>query len=126
MNDSATSDFERLLTGNLARVFSEPDDDRRRSALAELWDPDAVLYEDGHRAQGLDAIGKTVGDLLKSLPPGTTFIAEGGVVGHNGAARVRWSALDANGQAGPVTGTDVAFIEDGRISRLYVFLDPLP
>ena len=120
------SDFERLLSGNMARVFSEPDDKRRRDALAELWQPDGILYEDGHVAQGLDAIATTVEKLLASLPPGTSFAPEGGAVGHNGAARLRWRALDANGEAGPVSGTDVAFVEDGRIARLYVFLDPMP
>ena len=65
-----------------------------------------------------------VGALLKMLPPGTTFEAEGPAAGHHGLGRLRWRAVDASGKPLGVTGTDIAVVEDGRIAKLYVILDP--
>ena len=36
---------EPLLDANLVRVFGERNRDRRQAAIAELYAPDAVLYE---------------------------------------------------------------------------------
>lgn len=40
-----TAGYERLLHANLVRVFSERNRARRQAAIAELYAPDAVLYE---------------------------------------------------------------------------------
>ena len=53
-----------------------------------------------------------------------TFEAEGPAVGHHGLGRLRWRAVDSSGKPLGVTGTDIAFVEDGRIAKLYVILDP--
>ena len=118
------SDYDALLTANAVRVFSEPDEARRRQALEELWQPDGTLYEAEKVVAGIEAISASVSALLAMLPPGTRFAPDGAAVGHHGLARLRWRAVDAAGHPGPVTGTDVAVIEDGRIASLYVLLDP--
>jgi len=115
---------DTLLAANAVRVFSEADAGRRRAALADLWAADGILYEEGHVVEGIDAISRSVGDLLASLPPGTRFEPDGPAVAHNGVGRLRWQAVGADGEPAPVTGTDVAFFENGKIARLYVFLDP--
>jgi hypothetical protein len=115
--------FEQLLHANLLRVFGERNRERRRAAIAEIYAPDAVLYEPDASATGHDAIDDAVEALLTSLPPMFVFTALGPAVGHHGVARLRWAAGPANGPAA-VTGTDVAHIADGRIHNLYVLLDP--
>lgn len=121
--DVATMSFEQLLHANLLRVFGERNRERRRAAIAEIYAPDAVLYEPDASATGHDAIDDAVEALLTSLPPMFVFTALGPAVGHHGVARLRWAAGPANGPAA-VTGTDVAHIADGRIHNLYVLLDP--
>jgi hypothetical protein len=64
-----------------------------------------------------------VGTLLKMPPPGPTFEAEGSAAGHHGLGRLRWRAVDTSGKPLGVTGTDIAFVEDGRIAKLCVILD---
>jgi len=59
------------------------------------------------------------------MPREFVFTALGPAVGHNGVARLRWSAGPPDGPAA-VTGTDVVHIENGRIKSLRVFLDPAP
>jgi len=116
-------DGTQLLQANLARVFGERNRERRRAAIADIYAPDAVLYEPHASATGHDAINEAVDTLLMSLPPEFVFTAQGPAVGHHGIARLRWTAGPANGPA-VVTGMDVAHVAEGRIQSLYVLLDP--
>lgn len=120
----ADTDYDALLRANAMRVFSEPDRARRDAALAELWAENGALVEPGRVVTGWDAISDAVGQLLDMLPPGTRFAPSDAAVGHHGIARLDWGTQDADGMPGPITGTDVALIESGRIVRLYVMLDP--
>jgi hypothetical protein len=126
MTDPRAKDpnLEAVLTANAVRVFSERDAAKRLLALQELWARDGVLYEDEHVVTGIEAISASVGALLDNLPPGTRFAPDGPVVGHHGLARLKWIAVDAAGTPGPASGIDVAFVEHGRITSLYVFLNP--
>jgi len=115
--------YEPLLHANLVRVFGERNRERRQAAIAEIYAPDAVLYEPDATATGHDAINEAVETLLANLPPAFVFTAQGPAIGHHGIARLRWTAGPPNGPAA-VTGTDVAHVADGRIQSLYVLLDP--
>jgi hypothetical protein len=117
-------DYDSLLRANAKRVFSEPGVEQRLTALKELWAENGVLVENEHVVTGWDAVSGSVGALLKMLPPGTRFEAVGPAAGHHGLGRLRWHAVDSSGKPLGVTGTDIAFVEDGRIAKLYVILDP--
>ena len=119
----ATDDTNALLDANLVRVFGERNRDRRQAAIAELYAPDAVLYEPDATATGHEAINEAVETLLANLPPAFVFTAQGPAIGHHGVARLRWAAGPPDGPAA-VTGTDVAHVAGGRIQSLYVLLDP--
>ena len=121
--DTAT-DYDGVLRANAKRVFSEPSAERRLIALGELWAENGMLVENEQVVTGREAVSGSVGALLNMLPPGTTFEAEGPAAGHHGLARLRWRAVDPSGKPLGVTGTDIAFVEDGRIAKLYVILDP--
>jgi hypothetical protein len=110
------TDFDTLMRANLERVFSEHDRAKRDVALAELYTDDAVLYDPEGEAQGRDAISDAVDGLLGRLGPGARFEATGPAVGHHDMGRLFWTS-------GPITGTDVATVRDGRIVTLHVFLD---
>ncbi len=116
-------DFDNVLQANLTRVFGERDAARRMDALAELYADDATLYEPDRSFTGHAAINQAVEALLAHLPPDFVFRAIGPAVGHHSVARLRWQAGPPSGPA-PVTGTDVARVEGGRIQTLHVFLDP--
>jgi hypothetical protein len=117
-------DFDHLLRANAKRVFSEAGVDLRLNALKELWAENGVLVESERVVTGWKAVSDSVGALLKMLPPGATFQAEGPAAGHHGLGRLRWRAVDSSGKPLGVTGTDVALVENGRIAKLYVILDP--
>ena len=117
-------DYDDLLRANAMRVFSEPGVERRLTALKELWAEDGVLVENEHVVTGRDAVSRSVGALLRMLPPGARFEPAGPAAGHHGLGRLRWRAVDSSGKPLGVTGTDIAFVEDGHIAKLYVILDP--
>ena len=109
--------YDTLMRANVLRVFNERDPARRRVAITDLYAPDATLFEPGAEATGHAAIDAAVGALLASLPPDAAFTPTGSAVGHHGVGRLRW-------ESGPVSGTDVAHIQGGRIQTLHVFIDP--
>lgn len=119
-------DFDAVLKANAQRVFSEPDAAKRMAALTELWAEDGALVEQDAIASGYEAISASVGALLAHLPSGILFVPQGDAAGHHGLARLRWRATAEDGTPVPVSGTDIAMIEDNRIQRLYVVLDPMP
>src|SRR6202163_2091651 len=120
---TAPLDYDGLMQANLARVFGERDASRRLKAIAQLYAPDATLYELDAEAKGHAAINQAVEALLSHLPPNFAFSANGPAVGHHGIGRLRWQSGPPNGPVA-VSGTDVAHFESGRIHSLYVFLDP--
>lgn len=122
-SDGAAVDYELLMQGNLARVFSERDPARRLVAIQDLYAVDATLHEPHGSAIGHEAIGQAVAALLDNLPAGFAFTAQGPAVGHHGTGRLRWQGGLPGGRTA-VTGTDVAYFQGGKIKTLFVFLDP--
>ena len=120
---TAPLDYDGLMQANLTQVFGERDTSRQLKAIAELYAPDATLYESDSTATGHAAISQAVATLLSSLPPNFAFTAIGPAVGHHGVGRLRWQAGPPNGPVA-ATGTDVARFEAARIQTLHVFLDP--
>jgi hypothetical protein len=123
MSTTQEPDYDHLLRSNLERVFNERDPAKRETALAELFVAEPVLYEPTTIVEGRAAISEVAGKLLEQFGPDFAFVPAGGAVGHHGFACLRWHAGPKGGPIA-VTGTDAAEIKDGRISRLWVLLDP--
>lgn len=123
MNGFRAAKAKDLVLANLETVFNEPDAGRRMQALSAIWAEDAEMFEADAVLVGHQAISDNVGALYARFPPGTRFHAIGRPVVNHDAVLLRWGA--GTDPAKPaVTGTDVGFIAQGRIRRLFVFLDP--
>jgi hypothetical protein len=116
-------DYDRLLRANLERVFNERDGAKREHALSELFVADPVMYEPADIVRGRAAISDVAGKLLQQFGPDFRFVPDGQGVGHHGLGTLRWHAGPKNGPV-VVTGSDVAEIVEGRITRLWVMLNP--
>ncbi|WP_025032654.1 nuclear transport factor 2 family protein [Bradyrhizobium sp. DOA9] len=116
-------DFDQLLRANLERVFNERDEDKRRTAIAELFVEEPVMYEPTKIVRGRLDISRVAGELLKQFGPTFRFVPDGVAVGHHGLARLAWHAGPEQGPVA-VTGADVAEVEGGKIARLWVLLNP--
>lgn len=115
-------DFDHLLRSNLERVFNERDDDKRRAAIAEFFVEEPIMYEPTNIVRGREDISRVAGDLLKQFGSTFRFVPDGAAVGHHGLGHLAWHAGPEHGPVA-VTGTDVAEIESGKISRLWVLLN---
>ena len=125
MTDATNVDYEVQLRSNLERVFSERDASKRAAAVAELFVAEPVMYEPDAVVTGRAAISDVAGKLLEQFGPTFNFAASAPAVGHHGMGSLRWQAGPKDGPV-IVTGTDVAEVENGKISRLWVLLDQQP
>ncbi len=116
-------DYDRLMQANASRVFSERDPALRLCAIRELYTSDALLTEPDGVFKGEVAISDAVTRMLSNLPQTFSFTPLGVAIGHHGVGRLLWKGGPPDGPPA-VTGMDVAHFREGRIERLFVFLDP--
>lgn len=109
-----------LLTQHLA-LWSETDEARRTPVIAEIYTEDIYFVDPFFIISGRPQVNAFIADLLKQNP-GYVFQRVGPVEAHHNVAYLGW-------QFGPpatpaaVTGRDVFELADGRIQRIYTFID---
>ncbi len=114
-----------LLLRNLSGVFGENDPVRRRAAIDEIFNEDAVFYDPkGGVFRGRKEIDRVAGAIRATHPDFEyqPFFApqETGVAG-----RVRWVS-GAPGEPPAYAGTDFIVARNGRIASVCLFFDNLP
>jgi hypothetical protein len=118
----ADQSVTELLEASIARVWNEHADQRRLTAIGEIYHPEAIIYEPERSVTGHLEISAVVAGVLADMPPGFRFEVIGHTLGHHGVAVTRW-------QGGPpgqiiVSGADAARIVDGRIHEHWFFFNP--
>ncbi len=114
--------IRELLHRNLQEVFGEGNAARRRAAIEELYTEDCVLYVPPGILVGHEAIDKFAGDLRATHPHFVYTPQDDAQALHN-AGRLAWGS-GPRGEPPNYTGLDVVIVRDGKITVLYVFLDP--
>jgi hypothetical protein len=112
-----------LLHRNLQEVFGEGDDTRRRAAIEELYTDDCQVFVPPGIFVGHAALDKFAGEL-RATHPHFAYTATGEPQVLHNAARLLWES-GPPGERAAYTGEDVIVVRDGKISVLYVFLDPI-
>ena len=109
-----------LVTSYL-ETWNETDPAARRKAIDELWAPDGVYTDPMAVADGRAQIDATIAAVQGQFA-GLAFTLAGPVDAHHDTARFTWSLGDEL-----VIGFDVLVLNaDGRISKVYGFLDKVP
>jgi SnoaL-like domain len=123
-----TSQIDTNMTALAQRYidsWNEADGQARRALLDELYTPDARYTDPLVDARGRDQIDATIGGAQQQFT-GLVFSLGGPVDSHHEIARFQWH-LGAPGSAEPaVVGFDVVVAQDGRLHRVYGFLDKVP
>jgi hypothetical protein len=117
-------DIATLILRNLTDVFGENDPVRRRKAVNEIFNEEAVFYDPkGGAFRGRDEIHRIAG-VIKATHPDYEYqpLAPPEVVGD--AGRVRWVS-GAPGKPPEYAGTDFIVARNGRIVAVYLFFDSL-
>ncbi|RSM43219.1 nuclear transport factor 2 family protein [Amycolatopsis balhimycina DSM 5908] len=110
------------LVGNYIAMWNETDGRVRRTMVEDLFTPNGTYTDPTVAADGTAAIDEYIATSQKNLT-GMLF-THGTVLTHHDAVHFSWQIGPAGGEPA-VTGFDVAWIEDGRIRRLYGFFNGL-
>jgi hypothetical protein len=115
-------DVNTLVEDYIA-AWNEPDADRRRAAVREVFSADAtyldpVMQGEGH--EGLDAmIAAAQGQF-----PGHRFVLAGSPDAHHDRLRFTWRLVGPDGGRAVATGHDFATLDaDGRMRAVTGFLE---
>ena len=111
-----------LLHRNLQEVFGEGDAALRREAIDQFYTDDCVVYVPPGVLAGRDALDKFAGDL-RATHPHFVYTPHGEAQALHNAGILAWGS-GPRGEAPDYTGLDVIIVRDGRIAKLYVFLNP--
>ncbi|MHC1562651.1 nuclear transport factor 2 family protein [Actinomycetospora sp. C-140] len=116
------TDVGEILQRNLVEVFGERDDARRRAAIAAIYHEDVLFQDPEALVRGRDAVDAKVTALLADAPADFVFRATGPARLSGDLGLLSW-AFGPEGGVPVVAGTDIALVEDGRITRLHTLLD---
>jgi hypothetical protein len=113
------------LIDRYCAVWNEPDANRRRELLTEVWATDASYTDPSVHAPTAAALLTHVAGVM-SRRPGARVIRTTAVDAHHGLARFGWHVVQADGTSLP-DGLDIAELSaDGtRIKRIVGFFGPL-
>ncbi len=109
--------LERMVPG----VFDEPDAERRAAVIDELFSEEIVFTDPHATVVGRTALAAAVTALRERLA--TAAFTPAGPAREVGDLGMRPWRLVAEGGDQLGTGTDVVLVLDGRIARLWTFLD---
>jgi hypothetical protein len=113
---------EKIIERNLLEVFNASDADSRRAAIDELWDKYGVFIDPGGVHEGVEKINAIV-QLLFTQFEDYVFSVHGPGQSMHGVGRLPWSYGPPDDPQ-RLTGTDVGVTKDGKLTALYVFIDP--
>jgi hypothetical protein len=107
-------------------IWNEPDAERRRQTIRDLWQEDAQ-----HLARTLDAVGHAgIETRVKNAyekwvrEKGNVFRLRDGVDSHHDAIKLRWEMLPSTGGEVISIGFDFLVLGgDGRIRTGYQFIE---
>lgn len=117
------TDTPTLIATHL-EAYGQADPERRRRLIGECWAPDGILADPPLDATGHDGIDALFA-AVQGQVPGVTFRRTSGIDEHHGVARYSWDMLAADGTVA-ASGIDVAHVDDGLLTRVTGFFEPLP
>jgi hypothetical protein len=105
--------------------WNEPDVERRRSMLEQVWADDGVYTDPTVELPGREALIEHISGFQQSFA-GARIEPTSGVEVHHGWLRFSWSMLDGSGTV-LTEGFDVGQLDDdGRIKLIVGFFGPFP
>jgi hypothetical protein len=110
-----------LLMRNFNEIFIELDPVKRAALLAESYTEDCLWIHPGGRIVGREGINDAATEIRKHFAQYRYTVTSEIQVMHN-VATCRWGS-GMPGQPFHYTGTDFLEEADGRVLRLYTFID---
>jgi catechol 2,3-dioxygenase-like lactoylglutathione lyase family enzyme len=119
-NVSLSAEQTKLLVEKHFVIWNETDQARRTAALNAIYADDIEMTDRNFIAVGHNQVNQFVIGLQKKYP-GFKFTVKS-VEAHHNLIRVYWEH-GAKNKPATVTGMDLFVIENGKVQKLYVFVD---
>jgi len=123
MSQRESSELNALVDCYIA-VWHEPDAERRRKRIAELWVEDGVQFTQSREIRGYKALEERVQAAHEEFVQtgGFVFRLSSDAQGHHNALKFHWEMVPAGGGEVAATGTIFLLLsDDGRICFDYQF-----
>ncbi|WP_225725848.1 MULTISPECIES: nuclear transport factor 2 family protein [unclassified Nocardia] len=112
------------IVAQYLEAWNTTDAAARQAAVARVFTEDASYVDPLMAVNGHAEIDAGIAAAQAQFP-GLVFRQAGAVDGHHDQVRFTWELGPADGPA-IVVGFDVAVLENGRIAKVYGFLDKVP
>lgn len=112
--------IETLMHANLLEVFGERDPERRRAAIARTYTEDVQFVDPDEIVVGHEALDAKAQRLLDGAPD-FVFSPAGPIYVSHDLGYLAWH-FGPEGQSPVVSGLDIGFVVDGRITKIYTIL----
>lgn len=112
-----------LLQDSLLLIWNNRDAAERLTLMHNIYAPGIQFFEsnDAEPFTGYEPINNLIGKLQADWPADFTFTLQAPLKLNHNMQHASW-ALGAPNQQPAATGIDVALTEDGKITKLYLFL----
>jgi hypothetical protein len=117
------------LVKNYVEMWNEPDAEKRRRTIRELWTEDGAQYTKIHEPRGYAELEERVTNAhVKNVRDGGyIFRPKGDAEGHHNLVRVHWEMVPAKGGKVEALGQDLFLLDDaGKIEANWTFMEPTP
>lgn len=118
--DDFDADKNKALVEKHFQIWNETDNAKRVKLLNQVYAQDIEMTDRHFIATGQEEINKFVADLQKQHP-GSKFTTRSVQMHHN-IVRLFWQS-GTKSKPDAVTGMDLFVIENGKVKKLYVFVD---
>jgi len=122
MIETTTTTLGHLMERNVTEVFGERDRARRERAIAELYTDDCAFYDPDGESIGRAALADRAQRILDQSPQDFAIRVAGPAEVLYDLGRLRWQTGPA-GAPPVVSGMDVAVFANGKIRRMYTFIE---
>jgi catechol 2,3-dioxygenase-like lactoylglutathione lyase family enzyme len=116
-----TDDEVKTLVENHLKLWNEQDDAQRKTILDAIYSPDVEMIDRHFIASGHAEVDSFI-KALHSKDPDFRFSHIRPIETHHNIARLYWSVGNTT-KPNAVTGMDLFVIENGKVQKLYVFVD---
>jgi len=119
--------FTTELVDRYVALWNEPDNEKRRWAISELFTADAAHLTPSLEAHGHTELERRVRSAFKRFVGNGRyiFVPLDNVDSHHGTVKFNWAMRPANGGDVVAVGFDFLLLDsDGRIRVDYQFIEP--
>lgn len=121
---AAADDFDSkkntAIVENHLKIWNEKDETKRKALLNQVYASDVEMVDRHFIAEGIDEISKFIVEL-QTKNPDFKFTAKSVETNHN-IVRLYWQ-FGSKAKPAVVSGMDLFVIENGKVQKLYVFVE---